>query len=50
MITVGLASFPGTEDGQEKAPGTHCLCMRLIAMKFRGDPCLYVYVCILVTS
>ena len=41
-----LASFPCTEEGEEKrAPGTHCLCMRLTATEFRGDQvitCMYV--------
>ena len=41
-----FTSFPGTEEGEEKAPGTYCLHMRLIAMKFCGDcvcMCAYVY-------
>ena len=32
--------------GGERAPGTHCLCMRLIAMEFRGNcvrMCTYIY-------
>ena len=32
--------------GGERVPGTHCLCMHLIAMEFRGDhvhTCTYVY-------
>ena len=28
-----LASFPGTEEGEEKVPGTHCLHMRVIIAK-----------------
>ena len=32
-----LASFPGAKEGEERAPGTHCLRMRLIATEFRGD-------------
>ena len=32
-----LASFPGAEEGGERAAGTHCLRMRLIATEFRGD-------------
>ena len=32
-----LASFPGAEGSGERAPGTHCLRMRLIATEFRGD-------------
>ena len=41
-----IASFPGAVEGEERAPGTHCLCMRLIATEFRGDRvrmCKYVY-------
>ena len=40
-----LASFPGPKGGGERAPGTHCLRMRLIATEFRGDSactCTYV--------
>ena len=29
-----IAPFPGAEEGEERAPGTHCLRMR---MEFRGD-------------
>ena len=32
--------------GGERVPGTHCLCMRLITMEFRGDrvrTCTYTY-------
>ena len=32
--------------GGERAPGTHCLRMRLIATEFRGDSvrtCMYIY-------
>ena len=32
-----LASLPGAEEGEERAPGTHCLCMSLITTEFRGD-------------
>ena len=28
--TYRLASFPGAEEGEERAPGTHCLRMRVI--------------------
>ena len=28
-----LASFPGVEEGKERAPGTHCLCMRVVIAK-----------------
>ena len=41
-----LASFPGTEEGGERVPGTHCLRMRLIATELRGDrvcTCMYIY-------
>ena len=45
-----LASFPGVEEGEERAPGTHCLWMRLIATEFRGDRIRTCNVRILVTS
>ena len=47
--------FPGAQGslvprrgggGGERAPGTHCLRMRLIATEFHGDhvcTCMYVY-------
>ena len=36
--------------GGERAPGTHCLRMRLIATEFRCDRVRTLYVRILVTS
>ena len=45
-----LASFPGAEEGEERASGTHCLCMRLIATEFRGNRVRTCNVHILVTS
>ena len=47
VASVILALFPGTEDEEEeeKAPGTHCLCMLLITTEFRADcvnMCTYV--------
>ena len=36
-VTLKVASFPGAEEGEEKATGTHCLCMRLIATECRGN-------------
>ena len=36
--------------GGERAPGTHCFHMPLIATEFRGDCFFYMYVRILVTS
>ena len=47
---TNLASFPGAEEGEERAPGTHCLRMRLIATDFRGDRARTCNVRILVTS
>ena len=46
---VGLASFPDAEEGEERAPGTHCLHMRVIAMEFRGDRVCTCNIRILVT-
>ena len=31
--TYYIASFPGAEEGKEKAPGTHCLRIRVIIAK-----------------
>ena len=45
-----LASFPGTEEGEEIAPGTHCMRMRLIATEFRGDRVRMCNVRVLLTS
>ena len=30
-VWVTIASYPGAQGGGERAPGTHCLCMRLIS-------------------
>ena len=35
--------------GGERAPSTHCLRMRLIAMEFRGD-CVHTYTCDIINS
>ena len=49
-VVCVLASFPGAEEGEERAPGTHCLRMRLIATEFRGDRVRTCNVRMLVTS
>ena len=33
LYTSAVASFPGAEEGEERAPGTHCLRMRVIIAK-----------------
>ena len=45
-----IASFPGAEEGEERAPGTHCMRMRLITTEFRGDRVRMCNVRILLTS
>ena len=37
MYGMLAASFPGAEEGEKRAPGTHCLHMRLITTEFGGD-------------
>ena len=37
IAAMFVALFPGAEEGEERAPGTHCLRMRLIATEFYGD-------------
>ena len=49
LLVPPVASFPGAEEGEERAPGTHCLGMHLIAMEFRGDRVCTCNVRILVT-
>ena len=37
MALFGVSLVPRRGGGGERAPGTHCLRMRLIATEFRGD-------------
>ena len=46
ISTYSSSLVPRRGEGRERVPGTHCLCIRLIATEFRGDRvcmCTYVY-------
>ena len=44
QLLMIIASYPGSFQGEEKEPGTHCIRMRVIAVEFRRDRILLRYV------